>query len=224
MSAAARPERRPLFAALLLGLTLALAMIAGAASAEPARCRAYVNATEVVIDYDPAALPPVSRRERILDWPVRTWDRAWGAPPQCDSQTIIAFLSMNLPQEEIGGYCLVQDPTDDSYLLVPGERNYRGHCQKTICDRVNATRESVQATMGAISRAVAATARLDRMTYGAVSHSSGALIASGSETYLATTLQGAGSAVTAALASPVVLSAASASAVVVGGAVYICRD
>lgn len=198
-----------------------LLALAAPAAAETRRCLATVNGSQVSITYDPALAEPISRRERLVGWPGQAWRRAWGAPPACDSELTILYLAQHLAGDEIDGYCLAQDDATDSFLLVPGERNFRGRCRRTTCERVNAAAEDAMAA----GRAVAdiATGRTNSRV-GAVLHSSGAAIVSGQAGSIGTALGSVGSSVAAALTAPAVMAAAAVSVVTVGGAVYVCRD
>ena len=209
----------------LLPVLVLLALAASPAAAETRRCLATVNGSEVSIDYDPALTEPVSRRERLLGWPGRTWDRAWGAPPACDSALTILYLAQSLPGEEIDGYCLARDGETDSFLLVPGERGFRGRCTKTTCERVNDVREDAVTASAKVARTVAdvATGRTDSRI-GAVAHSSGAAILSGNAGPVSAALSGIGPTVVAVLTAPATLAAAAVSVVTIGGVVYVCHN
>lgn len=189
-------------------------------------CRAEVNQTEVLIDRD--AFDAMSGRaglaERARAWPSRGLSRLKGQPPACDSQTLIAYLAAEVPDADIEGYCLLSQP-DSGYILVPGARNYRGHCSKTTCDRVNAAAKSAGAIAGTATDIVTGRDNAaGQSRTGAVIHASGAAILSGSAAGILSTLgTGASAAVTAALAAPAVAGAAAVSVVAIGGSVYLCR-
>ena len=206
-------------------ILLAAAMLAAPASAEMKRCLATVNGSEVAIDYDPTLSAPASRRERLLGWPGKTWNRAWGSPPACDSELTILYLAQSLPSEEIDGYCLARDEETESFLLVPGERSFRGRCRKTTCERVNDARDDAVTASAKVTRTVAdvATGRSDSRV-GAVAHSSGAAILTGNAGPISTALSGIGPGVAAVLTAPATLAAAAVSVVTIGGAVYVCHD
>ncbi len=188
-------------------------------------CRADINSTELVVDRDALSATPgqATLRERVTGWPVRRLDRLQGKVPACDSQTLIAFLSNEVPEEEIAGYCLAPDPAL-GYVLAPGPRDYRGRCIQTTCERVNAARAGATSVAG--TAADMATGRqAEQSRTEAVVHSSGAAILSGSTASLLSTLGGgAATAVTAALSAPALAGAAAVSVVAVGGAVYLCHE
>lgn len=188
-------------------------------------CAAVVNGEE--LRFDRATFlsdqPGLTRRERLLSWPGQTWNGLRGLDPVCDSRTLIRYLSQTIPADEIDGYCL-SELAEYGFLLIPGERNFRGRCAKSTCEQVNATTENaIGAARSITTRAAdAALGQGDRTT--AVMHASGAAILSGQASTLAATLGQVGTAVGTALAAPGVLAATAVSVVAVGGVVYVCRD
>ncbi len=204
---------------------LCLLLLAALPASAEDLCRADINSTELLVDRAALSASPgqTTLRERVTGWPARRLDRLRGKLPACDSQTLITFLSNEVPREEIAGYCLAPDATL-GYVLAPGPRDYRGRCVRTTCDRVNAAREGAQSVAGTAADMAtgrhAETSRAD-----AVVHSSGAAILSGSTASLLSALGGgATTAVTAALSAPALAGAAAVSVVAVGGAVYLCHD
>lgn len=207
-------------------IVLAALALAAPAAAQDRACVTRVNHLDIAIA--PGAIlddPDVSLRERLLGWPSGLWNRAWGNPVACDSATTIAYLGGILALDEIDGYCLSEAPDDEGWLLVPGERNFRGRCRVTICDRVNNT----AADGAAVARAVTSLAtgqQVDDFDDGvrAVASTSGAMMLTGQSSLLMSLLgQGAG-AVGAALATPAAAGAAAVTVMAVGGAVYVCRE
>ena len=208
-----------------MALALVLATLAAPDAAENLRCLATINGSEVTVEYEPGSAAPVTRRERALGWPGKAWNRAWGTPPACDSGVVIAYLGQTLAADEIEGYCLAEEDETGTFLLVPGERNFRGRCRKTACQRVNAAADDALAASGALARTVTdvATGRSDSRL-SAVAHSSGAAILSGNAGPLSAALSGIGPGVMAILTAPATLAAAAVSVVTIGGAVYVCHD
>lgn len=202
-----------------------LAITALPATAEDL-CRANVNSTELLIDRDELGADPARTglRERAMSWPSRSISRLRGKPPACDSQTLVAFLSNEVPAEEIAGYCLLPDEKL-GFILVPGTRTYRGRCAQTTCDRVNAARDSALNVAGVAADIVSGRdVEANETRTSAVLHASGAAILSGSATNVLASLgSGASAAMSAALAAPVIAGTAAVSVVAVGGAVYLCR-
>ncbi len=187
-------------------------------------CRADINSTELLIDRDALGTKPgtTTLRERATGWPARGLNRLRGRLPICDSGTLFSFLSNEAPAEDVAGYCLSPDPTL-GYVLVPGERDYRGRCARTTCERVAAVGNGAASVAGRATD-LATGRRADQSRADAVVHSSGAAILTGSATSVLAALgSGASSAMTMALAAPAVAGAAAVSVVAVGGAVYLCR-
>ncbi len=210
-----------LFAALSLSAQTATAQ---QSDAQQETCVARVNHLDVVIaagslGNDAAAS---SRRERLQSWPGRQWNRARGRPPACDSLTAITFLAQYLEIEETDGYCLSNDE-EAGFLLVPGERNYRGRCRATACERVNMAMDETIETAGSIAGIVTGTQRPTSGIAG-FAHSSGAMLLSGNAASVTAALGNVAAGVTTALSAPAVMTAAAVSVVAVGGAVYVCND
>lgn len=201
--------------ALLILLSLAVPAAAD-------RCRAFVNGSEIVVDEQnfPTFADEVKRRENLLGWPARQWNRAWGSPAACNSGVLFDYLATTVPENDIKPYCLSE--TVDGFVLVPGERNFRGLCRKTVCDRVNATADETVALSKSIARSAAETVtRPD--TAVAIAHKSGALILSGSASALAADIGATGSTLVTALSAPTAAAAVGLTVLTVGGAVYLCR-
>jgi hypothetical protein len=190
-------------------------------TAAAAQCVTDFNGRKIVLDQQMLDAEPAAPglRERVFDWPSRSWDRALGRPRACDSQTIIAFLSGRVSADDLDGYCLSRTEADDGWLLVPGRRNYRGQCRRTTCEKVNLARDEARDAAGAMVGLMTGETALP-----GVQHPAGATIATGAAKYLAGQLASLGTPVATALATPAALSAAAVSVVAVGGAVYLCRE
>ncbi len=197
---------------------LLAALIAGAAQADP--CAVRVNAQDVVIDPASYVTATPTRRERVMAWPAARLDRLRGTTPTCPSDVALAFVGQlsNLPDTE--GFCLQSGDADSGYLLLPGTRNFRGRCTQTTCERVNEASGDVAALSLKIADVIAGPPAPDLST---LAHASGALLLSGPRAVVRTSLQAAaGSALSAALASPPALAASALTVIGVGSAVYVC--
>jgi len=209
-----------------LVLALLVLLMAGQAIAEEVQCRALVNGQEMTLAWDDegAQADDLTYREWSMGLSGRGWNWAWGDLPWCNSRVIIDHLSQELPATEVSGYCLAWND-DDSWLLVPGEQNFRGRCKKTTCEMVNTTQAEAAALVSTITGlAVGATTATAATGTTVVTHSSGALILTGSSGYIAGTLGAAGTTILGFLTAPVTLTAAAVSVVAVGGAVYLCQE
>lgn len=199
-----------------------LLLLPSLAAAEVRHCQAKVNGREVIVDYEPSAEQDfqVTRRESLSRWPGRVWNWAWGEPAVCNSAVLTAYLGQTLAADEIEGYCL-DSAEAGGFLLVPGERNYRGRCTRTACERVTTTAQQA-ANLGAYIGGVALGANEAGSGLRAIAHSSGASFLLGQSGTFAGAAQAAGGALATALSAPSVLAATAATVVVVGGAVYVC--
>lgn len=201
---------------------VALILLSLAAPAAADRCRARVNGSEIVVTEEdfPTFAEEVKGREKLLGWPARRWNRAWGTPVACNSGVLFDYLATTVPENDIAGYCLGE--TVDGFVLIPGERNYRGVCRKTICDRVNATADEALALSKSLARSAAETVTSPGAAT-AIAHKSGALILSGSASALVAEIGAKGSALFGALSAPATATAVGATVLTAGGAVYLCR-
>ncbi len=201
-------------------LAFIFAVLAGSVQAQS--CSARVNAQELIIVPEAMGAPPPSLRERLLMWPSRTWDRAWGERVQCDSAAIVHFLATTMRLDQTEGYCLAEDDRH-GWLLVPGARNYRGRCTRTVCDRVNVVAGGVE-MLGKTMMSLASGRRIesDADAVTAVAHGTGAVLVSGQAPAVAASLGQSAATLGAALSVPVAAGAAAVTVIGVGGAFYLC--
>ncbi|SDF40100.1 hypothetical protein [Sulfitobacter delicatus] len=207
------------YAPIALALSF-LAFTAAPASAE--RCQAVVNGAEVVVEAENFAnfADEVGTRERLMNWPARKWSKLWGTPPACNSGVLFDYLATTVPLDQIDGYCLTAT-AEDGHFLIPGERNYRGYCKKTFCERVNTTKQETVDISKSIARSAVETVTQPE-NLRAVAHKSGAFILTGGASALSANLATTGTTLATALSTPAALAATGVSVVAVGGAVYMC--
>lgn len=196
------------------------------AAAQERACIARVNGLEIAIA--PGAIlaePDPGLRERLLAWPGNLWNRAWGNPVACDSETTIAYLAGVLALDEVDAHCLAEAPGDEGWLLVPGERNFRGRCRVTACERVNTAASEGADIARAVTRA-ATGEEVDSLGEGvrAFASASGAVLLTGRSSLVLAALGQGAEALAAALAGPAVAGAAAVTVMTAGGAVWLCRD
>jgi hypothetical protein len=201
-------------------LAIFFAALAGAAQAQS--CVARVNAQELIIVPEAMGAPSPGLRERLRMWPSRSWDRAWGERVACDSATVTHFLGATMQLDQTEGYCLAEDDAS-GWLLVPGARNYRGRCTKTVCDRVNVAASG----MGALGRAMVGLATGREVETGgdavtAVAHGTGAVLVTGQATAVQASLGQAAATLGTTLSTPAAAGAAAVTLIGVGSAVYLC--
>lgn len=203
-----------------------MAVAGTAARAQERACIARVNHLDIAIA--PGAIlaePDPSLRERLLSWPGNLWNRAWGQPVACDSETTIAYLGGILALDEVDSHCLAEAPGDEGWLLVPGERNFRGRCRVTICERVNAAADEGAGIARAVTRA-ATGQDVDSLGEGvsALASASGAAMITGRAPLVLAALGHGAEALATALAAPAAAGAAAVTVMAAGGAVYLCSE
>lgn len=195
------------------------AALAGAAQAQS--CAARVNAQELILVPEAMGAPTPGLRERLLMWPSRSWDRAWGDRVTCDSAAVMHFLGSTMQVDQTEGYCLAQDDAE-GWLLVPGARNFRGRCTKTACDRVNVVADQARGLGAAIAGLVAGgPIESSGDAVAAVAHGTGAMLVTGQAPAVATSLGQTAGALGTALSAPAAAGAAAVTVMAVGGAVYL---
>ncbi|MBP1805896.1 hypothetical protein [Rubellimicrobium aerolatum] len=203
-----------------LVLAILLALLGTEATAQS--CVARVNAQELIIVPEAMGAPAPGLRERLRMWPSRSWDRAWGERVACDSAAVTHFLATTMRLEETEGYCLAADDAN-GWLLVPGARNYRGRCTKTVCDRVNVVADGME-SLGLAMTGLVTGRRVDSDAEAvtAVAHGTGAVLVTGQAPAVATALGPSATALGTALSAPVAAGAAAVTVIGVGGAIYLC--
>lgn len=199
-------HRLLLIAALSLPPTTALA-------AEPSFCTARINGKDVPMAYDkdePSLRDNYSMREILFT----TWGR-----DTCPSYVVLRSLTPEPTDEERGPFCLRHDKASDSIIGYDlGQRDSYGRCEtpaKTVCQRVNATKNAATAISGAAARGAVSGLR-------ALPDGTGTAIISGSGSYISGALASIGGAAATVASSPALLAGAAVSVVAVGGAVYAC--
>ncbi len=206
----------------LLALACFITLLPHFAAAQT--CTVRVNALDVEIDEGFFADDDLdaTRRERLLGWPRRSLSRALGNPPPCQSDTVLVFMAELTEIYRAEGYCLQYGDADSGFLLIPGERNFRGRCTRTTCDRVQgAAAEMIRLSEG-VSTIFGEPPDPDEI---ARSDSAGAMLVSGSERFIRRRLNNAASgAFLTALSAPPVAAATAVTVVAVGGGVFLCRE
>ena len=149
------------------------------------------------------------------------WDNS------CPGFIVLRQLTPSLTAAERGAFCAEYDKNTKSFLgISQGERNAYGECKNPgkICKAVNASKKEALAIVGigaTASGGTTAGAALAGVT--AVTHSSGAVILTGSAGYLAGTLGTVAASVVSILTAPVTIIGATVSVIAVGSAVFICN-
>ncbi len=201
--------------------TLTVAALFFSTPAFASVCQTTVEGIDLQIDNETVTVSPApaTRRERLLNFPARSFDWVTGDIRQCDSHEVFAFLT---EIEDVSDMCLQTTDADTGYLLVPGDRNFRGRCSGGgVCEKVNGTKEVLSSATGAVVGTVLGTGD---STLSKVTHSSGAVLLSGTGASISSTLGTAATSAAGVMYAPVALTAAAVTAVAVGGAVYVCSE
>lgn len=205
---------------LLLASILMCFAFPSAAAPQMESCTANIKNKPVTIKFDPSSgeyLENTTFREILFS----------GYDGSCPGFIALRHMTPKLSPAERETFCAVYDKPNKNYKgFAQGVRDAYGKCKRPgkICKAVNASKEEALAIVGLGAGAVGgATAASTAAGVAAVTHSSGAVILSGSAGYLAGTLGTASAGLLAALTAPVTIAAAAVSVVAVGGAVYLCK-
>ena len=200
-----------------LGLLMTAALWAGSAQADTMRCKANLNGVQTVLEFD----------DRNTEY-RSLWEGWSPLAPNCPSAAIIAFLKPDLPYADWLGYCVLTDETSGAYLaVVQGKSDRFGRCRETgrVCRAVNTAKDYGLAAASNVGDVLLGSNAALRAA-GVVDAPStpGGMILNGVSGYLAGTLGTAGTTAVSIVTAPQVLIGAAAGAVVIGGAVLICKE
>lgn len=183
-------------------------------------CSATINNTSKQIEFDTDSdeyLENTTFREIFFS----------GYDGSCPGFIVLKHMTPTLSSKEREMFCAEYDKKNKVYLgFSQGVRDAYGKCKKTgkICKAVNSSKNEALAIVGLGTMATGgATGGAAILGITAVTHSSGAVILTGSAGYLAGTLGTAAAGVVAALTAPAAIIATTVSVVAVGSAVYLCK-
>ncbi len=202
-------------------IALAVLAIMAGTPAVADNCTVRVNAMDVVVNTDLFG-EGTTIRENMLSWPRRSLNALTGTLPTCPSDVTLDFMAGIEGLPNTNGYCLAEGDATTGWLLVPGPRDYRGRCAVSACQRIN----------GAADDIVGLTNRMALMLYAppnpeseVMAHASGVMIMTLGQKVIQDKAEELGSAaLTAAIASPMGLSATALSVVAVGGTMWMCNS
>ncbi len=189
-------------------------------------CNIRINAMDITVDPEQFSdgSATATRRERALSWPTRSLSRLRGNTPGCPSNVTLTFLAQLEGLPDTTGYCLAEGDAQSGWLLVPGDRNFRGRCQASTCERVNGTATDLEN----LTRTLTAFAYGERPSSPettSVAHASGAVLMSATRSALQRTFEtGASAALSAAMSSPTAIAASAITVTAVGGGVWLCSN
>ena len=206
---------KPLLLLLMLAPTASLAQLAA--------CETSISGAPVDLKYipdDAAFSDNRSFRERMF---------GGRGPITCPSLITLRYLTPDLTDDQRSVFCLTYDPDQKTYTGFDlGARDAFLNCRKpskTVCERVNQSKDAALAIAGLGGQAPGGTAgKLAAAGVAVVKDTSGAMILTGNAGYIASTLGTAGTALMSVLTAPATLSVAAVSVVAVGSAVYVCRE
>jgi hypothetical protein len=148
----------------------------------------------------------------------------------CPAYVTLRELTPDLTNTQRNIFCLNYDKGNLTYTSISeGERDAYLVCvnPKSSCDRVNATKEEALAVIGlgtaTVATSAATTATLSSAEVAVVTHSSGAVILTGTGGYIADTLGAAGTALVDVLTAPLTIAAGAVTVIGVGESVYLCK-
>ncbi|SEW02369.1 hypothetical protein SAMN04488515_0700 [Cognatiyoonia koreensis] len=206
--------------------TRCLGLIAGLFWASPALaddCTVRVNAMDVAINAEAFDAGARTIPETVLAWPKQGISRLRGRLPTCPGDLTLEFMAGLEGLPDTDGYCLAEGSEEVGLLLVPGERNFRGQCATSVCQKVTGTADEMVDMTGMLASFVYAPE--DNPNVSTLTHASGALMMTATREYVRQSLAG-GSTTTLGtlLGSTTFLTAAAVTVVGVGGGVYLCSD
>lgn len=204
-------------------LTLIILMSASITSAGNVTCTTSVNGSYINLNYDDD--------ENILydNYTFREiFFKGWG-DLTCPSYITLRHLTPYLNDSERAVFCLQFDDSAKTYTgFVNGPRDAYLNCKipgKSFCERVNDSKDAAIAIAGMGAGAVGGASTVASAAgVTAVTHSSGAVILTGTSGYIAGTLGTIGAGTLSVLTAPATITTAAVSVVAVGGAVYYCKE
>lgn len=189
---------------------------AGAAEAELLRCETSIRGEALSFLYDPqspALKDSLSIRERLYG--------SRGAIT-CPGLVTLRVMTPELDDSQRAPFCLQWDRKARTYLgYATGKRDAWLSCRapsRSFCERVNRSRRAAERIGAATADAILG-AGVSRVV-----DPSGAILLSGPGAAIGEGLVSLGSSAVASVGAPAALGAVAATAVVVGGAVYVCSD
>lgn len=201
----------------------AVSMTAGPAEADG--CTAIINGQKVTLKN------PTEGAEADENFENTTFREAIfsGWSGKCPGYVVLKHLTPELTTSEREAFCLSYDGEAEQYLgFEQGVRDAYGVCQqpsRTMCERVNAGKELALAVSGlGVGASAATTGTMAAAGVTAVTHSSGAVILTGTSGYIGGTLGTAAASALGILSAPAVLAGSAVALVAVGGAVYVCQE
>ncbi|OUD08684.1 hypothetical protein BVC71_12190 [Marivivens niveibacter] len=204
----------------LLALLFLLLPLSAAADV----CTVRVHGMDITIDAEQFTDDDltVSTGEQLMTAPKQMWANLRGTLPPCSSNTTLTFMGSLMETYTPNGYCLEYGDNDAGYLLLPGSRNFRGRCERTTCERVNAAADEVSAINTQMRSIFGRPPSFEEI---ARTETLGAMAIKGSDRLLRGQLNNiATTAIFTALGAPEILAASTVTVVALQGAAFLCHD
>lgn len=217
---------RPIF--VMLSLVLAFLASSVALNASTTGCWLTIKGERQAVLWDTS--DPAVRQSQSY------FESAFGVPgleaATCPGLVVLRQLTPELNDSQREPFCLAYDESTASYSGYEiGPRDWFLNCKKptrSYCQVVNDSKDAAVKLSEVAGATLAATGGTSLATTTAgvtvVSHSSGALIMTGTSGYIAGTLGTIGTTVVSVLSAPVIIGAAAVTVVVAGGSVYVCSE
>lgn len=212
---------------LLTLVCLSLALVAFRANAEEVACLTSIGGDRRALVYDPEepnVRANISIREKTFGGPD-----AIECPGFVTLTAILNDMTPGVTYAQMEPFCLQYDPGQETYSGVAvGRRNSHLICKepgKSLCQHVIATKDSALAIAGlgtGVASGVEAAATAAGVS--AITSGSGAVILTGPASYLSGAFASLGASALSVLTAPATLTATAVTVVVVGSAVYACRE
>lgn len=139
---------------------------------------------------------------------------AWGRI-SCPGYVTLREILRRNDMDDDGSYCLLWDKETDTYVGArKGARKGNALCRKTLCERVNSTRQAAFRNTNTLAVA----------GYDAVTQRPGATILAATSGQMVGTLETAGAAAMGFASSPVVIGSLVIGTAAAGGAMWYCAE
>ena len=209
------PNRLRLKALLLIALMACLP--AATALAKAKECKTNLAGQEFTLEFETTSVEYRSFREHWSPF-----------APNCPSEAVIARLLPDLTPEARRDYCLISNDKTGAYLAaVVGAGDGFGRCKKMgrVCRAVNGAKEIAAQKIGGVKDTVLASKdAIAAAGLNALENGAGAMVMTGNAGTVAGTLSAGAASAAGFVTAPATLTGAAAGAVVIGGAVLICRE
>ncbi len=202
-------------------LAILLAFLIGSA-VQAETCTVRVHGMDITIDSDQFVDDDleVSTGEAWYRAPGNLFRSLTDREPTCTSDVTLTFMASLTETYTPNGYCLDLEDSDVGYLLVPGERNFRGMCVKTVCERIEGTADELNDISGRLTHLFGEPPSIGEI---ARAETLGATMVMGSEAFAQSQANAIASKVMlAALNAPELATAGTVALIAVNGAAFAC--